>query len=142
MTIPTYTAAILFTKAHRAVRTQVYAVLAKYDLKPTDWLIMTAALDAPDGVRLSSVAKSAGVKAPMVTMMVDNLAEKGLINRLPHHSDKRAKLLVITTEGKKLVRQIEKDLNRKMQRLLKGSTVEELSTFQRVLETIIHNNGE
>ena len=133
---------ILFMKAYRLVRARVQAVLTKYDLNPTYWSILGAAIEAKDGIRLATVANMLGVKAPMVTMMVDDLAERGLMKRVPHHTDKRAKLLVTTQKGKRLARVVGSELNIEVQNLLAGLTVEELAISRRVLETIIVNAGE
>jgi DNA-binding MarR family transcriptional regulator len=65
--------------------------------------------------------------------------EQGLIKRIPHHTDRRAKLLVITPKGKKLTAAIELELNNEIKHLLSGISDNEAAAFQKTLETIIHN---
>lgn len=142
METPTYMSGILFMKAYRVVRAHIQAVLTKYDLNPTYWSILGAAIDAKEGVRLATVAGMLGVKAPMVTMMVDDLSERGLMKRVPHHTDKRAKLLVVTPKGKRLTRSIDSELGTEVQSLLAGLTADDITTFRKVLETIIINADE
>lgn len=139
MTQPSYTSGLLFTRAHKAVRSCIYAILERYELTPSHWTIISITIGAPDGVRLASVAKQMDVKAPLVTMLADELIGKGLINRIPHHTDKRAKLLVPTPVGKKLASKIELELNGEIARLMHGVTEAEASAFQKTLETIIAN---
>jgi len=139
MTQPSYQSGLLFTQAHHVVRAQVYDILEKYQLTPSLWAILGAAYNAPEGIRLASVAKQMDVKAPLVTMLASELLEQGLINRIPHHTDKRAKLLIATAKGKKLAQQIELELNNEIRRLMHGVSAAEAKAFQKTLETIIQN---
>lgn len=141
MEAPTYMSGILFMKAHRLVRARIQAVLAQYDLNPTYWSILGAAIEAKEGIRLATVATMLGVKAPMITMMVDDLSERGLMKRIPHHTDKRAKLLVATPKGKRLIRGIDIELGSEVQSLVAGLTADEMIIFRKVLQTIITNAG-
>jgi DNA-binding MarR family transcriptional regulator len=132
---------LLFTKAHKAVRSRIYDLLERYDLNPSYWSIIGATVQAPEGLRLTSVAKKMGVKAPMVTMLATDLIEKGIITRVPHHTDGRAKLLVITPKGKKLAERVEAELDLEVGSLLKGLSEQELAMFQKTLETILRNTA-
>ncbi len=140
MNLPTYTSGLLFAKAHKQVRIRVFEVLDKYDLNPTYWSILGATNHSGEGIRLTNVAALLGVKAPMVTTEANVLIEKGLIRRIPHHSDKRAKLLVMTPKGSKLAEIVEKDLNTEVGKLLDGLTFEEIQIFEKTLNIIIHNS--
>ncbi len=139
MTQLSYQSGLLFTQAHQLVRTRVYGILEQYQLNPSYWSILGATIAAPEGTRLASVAKAMGVKAPLVTMLSNDLIERGLINRVPHHTDKRAKLLIPTAKGRKLATEIEKRLNTEIALLLNGLTDAEMRSFQKTLETIIDN---
>ncbi len=139
MTQASYTSGFLFTKAHKAVRARIYTLLDTYDLTPSDWSILGIAANAPEGTRLATVAKQMDVKAPLVTMLADGLIEKGLITRVPHHTDGRAKLLVVTLKGKKIAAEIEQKLNTEIKQLMKGVNASEAAAFQKTLETIIAN---
>ncbi len=86
-----------------------------------------------------AVAEKMGVKAPLVTMLAGDLIERGLIVRVPHHTDGRAKLLVATAKGKKLAVQVEAELSIEIARLMYGTSTDEAVVFQKVLETIITN---
>lgn len=142
MTLPTYVSGLLFTKAHKVVRARIYSLLEKYDLNPTYWSILSATLRATEGIRLAKVASTLGVQAPMITVMANELIERGLINRIPHHTDRRAKLLVITPKGKKLAATIETELNTAIAELLNGLSTNEIASFQKTLQMIIANAAE
>jgi len=139
MTQLTYASGLLFTRAHKVVRTRIYTILDRYNLTLSDWTILSITLRSPDGVRLASVAKQMDVKAPLVTMLADELITKGLISRIPHHSDRRAKLLIATAQGKKLASKIEKELAAEITHLMDGISASEGAAFQKTLQTIIAN---
>lgn len=139
MTQPTYTSGLLFTRAHKAVRGCIYTILDRYNLTPSYWAILGITNQAPEGVRLAAVARQMDVKAPLVTMLAGDLIKMGLITRVPHHTDGRAKLLVVTVKGKTLANKVEAELDAEIARLLAGASAKDLEAFQRTLEIIISN---
>ena len=131
---------LLFTNAHKLVRARILTVLERHNLSPTYWAILGATAQAPEGIRQSHIAAMLTVKAPVITTEAVELINRDLIRRIPHHTDGRAKLLVITPKGKKLANTIENELNEEIHKLLNGLTGEEVLIFQKTLETIIHNS--
>jgi DNA-binding MarR family transcriptional regulator len=49
---------------------------------------------------LSELAEAVRVDAPYATLIVDNLEERGLVERRPDPADRRRKLVALTSEGK------------------------------------------
>ena len=96
-------------------------------------------MQAPEGIRLTTVAAQLGIKPPMVTTEATYLINRGLIRRIAHHTDGRAKLLVITPKGSKLATVVEHELNSQVGQLFDGLTPDEALTFQKTLQTIIDN---
>lgn len=139
MTLPSYASGLLFTKAHVLVRQRIYAILETHDLNPTRWAVLGIVVDSSDGIRLTKVASAIGMTPPMITVIAGELIERGLIKRVPHHTDGRAKLLVMTPAGSKLATTVERELNAEIHNLLDGLNADEIRTFQKTLETIIHN---
>ena len=141
MNIPTYLSGTLQVKAYRILRSHVYNCLSEYDLNPSHWSLLGIVVQADDGVRLAKVAELLGFKAPLITLMANELIDRNLIKRIPHHSDARAKLLVITPEGKHFVAKVEQTLNAQLRILLKGLSMEDMATYHKVLVTIIENDS-
>jgi DNA-binding MarR family transcriptional regulator len=52
---------------------------------------------------LSAMAERLGLHPTSMTYAVDQLARSGLVNRIPHSSDRRQKLVTLTPEGRELV---------------------------------------
>lgn len=142
MNIPSYVSGAIFAKAHSILRQVVRGCLNQHDLTPTAWAILGAVLQAsPDGIRPASVSDRLGVKAPLVTALTNDLIERRLLRRIPHHTDGRAKLLVITPVGKRFVSQVESDMTASLSALLQGLAPQDLKGYQRVLEAIIKNGS-
>jgi len=139
MTQPTYTSGLLFTRAHKAVRSRICELLEAHGLTPSYWFILGITTGSPDGIRLTSVAKQMDVKAPLVTMLSNDLIAKGLISRVPHQTDGRAKLLKATPAGRKLAGNVENELTIEIARLMYGVSAPDVAAFQGTLKTIISN---
>ena len=139
MNIPSYISGTVFMKAYRTLRQRVAGTLASHELTPTMWSLLGVVLHSRDGIRLSEVAHVLEVKAPLVTMLSHTLIERGYIKRLPHHIDKRAKLLVITPKGKTFMKTVENEINTALATLLEGVSENEMRAYKRVLDAIIEN---
>jgi DNA-binding MarR family transcriptional regulator len=58
-----------------------------------------ATLDAKEGRTMGTLAEEWKCDASTVTWIVDRLESRGLVQRRPHLSDRRAKLVVLTPRG-------------------------------------------
>lgn len=139
MHIPSYLTGAIFAKSHKALRDTVTRGLGKHDLSPTAWSFIGAVAHSPNGIRLVELAERLAVKAPFVTAMANDLVERGLIERVQHQFDRRAKLLMVTKKGKQFVAEVESDVAAELRALLRGVSEDELRAYQKVLETIIAN---
>jgi DNA-binding MarR family transcriptional regulator len=61
---------------------------------------------------MGELATTLGIDPPYMTIVVDDLERQGLVERKPHPTDRRAKLVETTTLGKKAARQARAILNR------------------------------
>jgi DNA-binding MarR family transcriptional regulator len=52
---------------------------------------------------LSALAQRLAADPPYVTLMVDDLEDRGLVRRMPHPQDRRAKLVELTPAGRAAV---------------------------------------
>jgi DNA-binding MarR family transcriptional regulator len=67
------------------------------DIRPTHGCVFRFVHD--DGMRLTELASLAGLTKQSVGEIVDNLTHLGYIERFPDPTDKRAKLIRLTTKG-------------------------------------------
>jgi MarR family transcriptional regulator for hemolysin len=141
MNLPTYITGTMQTQAYRLLREHVYAVLAQYELTPTYWSMLGIILEARDGVRQVEIAKAMNVKAPLITAMAKQMEERNILQSVQNQFDARAKLLAITPEGRKLMKQVETELYHALGKLLTGLTEADLITYHKVLTTIVANDA-
>ena len=140
MNIPSYLSGALFMKAYRLLRIEVANCLQVYNLTPTSWILLGITKQAKDGIRLSEVAAQMSVKAPLVTILAQTLMADGHVQLISHHTDGRAKLLILTPSGKDFVKKVEMSMDNLLTGMLKGTNEVDLNGFKKVLETLVSNS--
>lgn len=133
-----YSTGLLQGKAYRVLNSSVTKVLSEYGLSIPQWKLIGQLYDHGD-MKLADLAQHLDVEAPLVTALIDTLEKKMLVKRMHHPKDKRAKIITITTKGKKTLIEIEPQVKQAMGVLLKGIKREQLMTYFRVLQTIVNN---
>ncbi len=142
MTFPTYKSGVLQVKAYRILQMRVSQILGRFQLNPTEWSILGITFENSNGIRLTEIAALLNVETALITILVNELEQKKLVERHPHPKDKRAKLLLITHKGKHLIPRVEEKVKEELDILLKGITTSELNTYRMVLQTIISNEAQ
>jgi DNA-binding MarR family transcriptional regulator len=84
----------------------------------------------------SALAKRLSADPPYVTLMVDDLEKRGLVQRMPHPDDRRAKLVELTAAGRLVAARADAILDEPPAEL-RQVPAEDLATVLRVLEHLI-----
>lgn len=96
--------------------------------------ILWRLVDAP--MTLRQIADDTGMDAPAATVAVNDLEDRGLVERHPHPENRRAKLVSITRAGKQVVelvnRTVQDDAPAGFQQLSKT----DLAHLRRILERL------
>jgi len=95
-----------------------------------------------DGVRQKDLAASVGIEGPSLVRLIDTLVMKGLIQRSEDSTDRRAKLLCLTLEGKLLVARIKEivaPLENELLSPFSDSDIARFGQFILSLESTINN---
>jgi DNA-binding MarR family transcriptional regulator len=92
---------------------------------------------ATDPLTLRALANSLAADPPYVTVMVDDLEERGLLRRGPHPDDRRAKLVTLTAAGSATVARAEAILD-EPPAALREVSAGDLKAALRVLEQLSH----
>jgi DNA-binding MarR family transcriptional regulator len=61
---------------------------------------------------MGELAAKLGIDAPYATLVVDELEQQGLVERRPHPTDRRIKLVAATAQGTTLAREAEEIMGR------------------------------
>jgi DNA-binding MarR family transcriptional regulator len=87
------------------------AALLSYGLRVRSYSVLLLACAADDGISQRDLAEVLGLDPSQVVLLVDELAESGLVERRPSETDRRTKLVVATEAGHELraeaVRQVD-----------------------------------
>jgi DNA-binding MarR family transcriptional regulator len=90
---------------------------------------------APEPLTLRALAERLQADPPYVTLMVDDLEERGLVQRKPHPEDRRAKLVELTAAGRAAAARAGAILD-EPPAALRDLPAEDLAVLLRVLERL------
>ena len=127
---------ITMTQVSRSYKAACDRVAAQYGLTQAVAWPIVAISRMGEGARPGVIADAVGIEPSSVVRLIDQLADSGLIERREDTNDRRAKLLYLTDEGRKKVKQIETALIPLRRQLLEGLSNEELDTCMHVFKTL------
>jgi DNA-binding MarR family transcriptional regulator len=84
---------------------------------------------------LRALAELLAADPPYVTLMVDDLEERGLVKRMPHPTDRRAKLVQLTAAGRVAAARADAILD-EPPTALRDLPAKDLAALMRVLERL------
>jgi MarR family transcriptional regulator, organic hydroperoxide resistance regulator len=110
-------------------------VLQAHDLSMWAYVVLLALGEEP--VRgQSALAQAIGADKTRIIGVLDDLQERGLIERRPDPGDRRAHLLTLTREGLRLRDSTQAGIRHREDRLLSRVPLEDRSAFLRVLRAL------
>src|SRR5579859_182182 len=93
-------------RTHQLMVSEIEATLKPFDLGLSRYLMLTSLLLTPSGARqMSRLGKHIMVHPTTVTVVVDQLVSQGLVERVPHPTDRRVTLIRSTPAGRALARE-------------------------------------
>ena len=84
----------------------------------------------------AALAETIGADKTRIIAILDELQEKGLIERVADPEDRRARLLAITKEGRKVKEATQAAIQRGEERWLGALTADDRATFLRILQEL------
>jgi DNA-binding MarR family transcriptional regulator len=84
---------------------------------------------------MGELAALLGVDPPNLTALVDGLEQAGLVERQPHPTDRRAKIVAATAAGATLAQRAE-DILERPPKALSELSVDELKSLARILTQV------
>jgi DNA-binding MarR family transcriptional regulator len=99
-------------RSYQLLSDEVSRVMRRHDLSFARYEVLTwLATDPEPSLTLSWISKTLRIPPPTVTDIIDRLERDKHVRRVPHPSDARTTLAVITARGRKLARTATEDLN-------------------------------
>ncbi|MGB7404033.1 MAG: MarR family transcriptional regulator [Arcobacter sp.] len=129
---------VLVANIRNLLKNRLEKDLQEYGISPSESIIIRR-LCEKDNLTQRELAKDTYFKQSSLTLLIDKLEKKGMVERNAKKNDRRAYLVCITKEGKKL-EQILKDASKKVEEeaLINIDT----QTKELLIETLktIHSN--
>jgi DNA-binding MarR family transcriptional regulator len=110
-------------------------VLAAHHVSMWGYVVLDA-LDRSPVRTQAALADAIGADKTRIIGTLDELQQKGYIERRPDPDDRRVRLLEITPSGREVKKAVQFDIQRGEERWLSALTTEERVVFLRVLERL------
>ena len=127
---------LVLWKAARAVEAYAENSISQLEMCGSDFAVLEALLHKGP-LPVNEIGKKVLLTSGSITVAVDRLEEKGLVERRAHGSDRRARIVHLTKEGKKLITRAYANHAADLERLASASlTKKERDTLIRLLKKI------
>jgi MarR family 2-MHQ and catechol resistance regulon transcriptional repressor len=127
---------LVLWKAARAVEMYAKNSVSQLEMCGSDFAVLEALLHKGP-LPVNEIGKKVLLTSGSITTAVDRLEDKKLVERRAHSTDRRAKVVHLTREGKRLITRIYADHAADMERLASSSlTRKERETLIRLLKQI------
>lgn len=116
-TLTTYKVGVLEASVHRNLQKYCEIVLKNYGLTKMHWMLIGTVLDnGPDGTRLTDLAKQLGTTMSYITVSVNLLSSRGILQRVESTSDSRSTLVSVEKKYIKACEEIEITLRKSLRK--------------------------
>jgi MarR family 2-MHQ and catechol resistance regulon transcriptional repressor len=127
---------LVLWKAANAVQSFAEQSISELDMCGSDFAVLEALLHKGP-LPVNEIGKKVLLTSGSITVAVDRLETKGLVERRAHGTDRRARVVHLTKEGRKLITRIYADHAAEMERLASASLGgKERETLIRLLKKI------
>lgn len=110
-------------------------ILAAHDMSMWGYVVLNA-LDRSPVRTQAALAEAIGADKTRIIGTLDELQQRGHIERRPDPDDRRVRLLEITQAGRAAMNEVQSEIQRGEEQRLSELTAEERAVFLRVLERL------
>lgn len=126
----------------RRWRRTLHEALASFGLTEATWRPLIHLGRLGEGARQNDLARSLGIEGPSLVRLLDRLAAAGLVERREDVSDRRAKTLHLTPEGRALLTRLQAVVREICAELASGVSPEELETCLKVFGHVLERAAD
>jgi MarR family transcriptional regulator, 2-MHQ and catechol-resistance regulon repressor len=126
---------LVLWKASQAVEAYAKGSIAEAEMCGSDFAVLEALLHK-GALPINQIGKKVLLTSGSITVAVDRLETKGLVERRASGEDRRAKIVHLTKEGKRLITRVYAEHAADMERLASELTTGERATLMRLLKKI------
>jgi MarR family 2-MHQ and catechol resistance regulon transcriptional repressor len=133
---------LVLWKASRAVETYAEKSITDLEICGSDFAVLEALLHKGP-LPVNEIGKKVLLTSGSITVAVDRLEQKELVERRAHGTDRRARVVHLTRQGKKLITRVYGEHANDLERLASASlTTQERATLIRLLKKIGYEAAE
>ena len=133
--------AAMFAPLTRALIAREEPVLLAHDISMWGYIVLTALVE--QSVRTqAALAQAIHADKSRIIGVLDELQERGLIQRQPDEADRRVHLLSLTPAGDRLRRSVEAGIRRREEQVLAVLPPADRDAFLRALKTLYEHRPE
>jgi MarR family 2-MHQ and catechol resistance regulon transcriptional repressor len=133
---------LVLWKAARAVEAYAENSVSQLEMCGSDFAVLEALLHKGP-LPVNEIGRKVLLTSGSITSAVDRLEDKGLVQRRAHNTDRRAKIVHLTKEGKKAITALYANHAADMERLASASlTKKDRETLIRLLKQIGYEAAE
>jgi len=111
---------LVLWKAARAVEGYAEQSISQLEMCGSDFAVLEALLHKGP-LAVNEIGKKVLLTSGSITVAVDRLEDKGLVERRAHGTDRRARIVHLTKEGRKLITRVYSEHAEDMERLAAAS---------------------
>ncbi|SRR5258706_2502191 len=126
---------LVLWKATRAVEAHAHKSLESQPICPSDFAVLEALLHKGP-LPVNTIGRKVLLTSGSITTAVDRLEGQGLVERRAHATDRRARVVHLTSEGKRLIRGLFAEHERDMERASSALSPAERGTLIRLLRKL------
>ncbi len=113
-----------------------FRLLQTRNLSYNSYLVLEELLANPEGLEPAVLADRLNIPRQTMTFVLDHLEKDGFLNRNPHPSDRRKKLIRLSPEGLLLSRQVSEDILQRECRAMKALSNMEQQTLLEIYDKL------
>ena len=126
---------LVLWKAAQAVETYAKQSVIDLEMCGSDFAVLEALLHR-GALPVNEIGKKVLLTSGSITVAIDRLEDKGLVERRASANDRRAKIVHLTSEGRKLITRAYNEHASDMEKLASDLTRSERTTLIRLLKKI------
>ena len=114
--------------------------IGEVDLHPPLFRVLNV-VDAAEGQSQQAIGEAIGAPASRMVAIVDELEQRGLVERRPHPSDRRIRALYLTAEGRKLLARGRRIATEHEEELTRGMSEADRKRLTALLQKVVDEQG-
>jgi DNA-binding MarR family transcriptional regulator len=133
--------AAMFAPLTRKLIAREEPVLLAHDISMWGYIVLTALVEQPVRTQ-AALAQAIHADKSRIIGVLDELQERGLIQRRPDEADRRVHLLSLTPAGDQLRRSVEAGIRRREEQVLAALPAADREAFLRSLKFLYNGRDE